>query len=351
MMESISGGGHTFSAWMVLTYKQFKKIEKACYKTECVKDTSDFWKGIDRLYCYAYQKQGVKIYLHGKSGKLYHLRVQIESCRVLGESDPTALAKMDKRQYKELVKAVDRIFRKLNIPGSIDTMKISRCDLTVNIEFSSQDELMEYLRIFKKSLRIHHYSVVYFKKNEKKAKDYRVANNHSHCISCDRASFLIYDKVAQLKMIDRYDESLIGKHILRLEAELKRPALKSRLGKAALRSSYDTLFLAAHDSKKVIRWYLKRMQPKCKKYVRYEDAVRMVEDANLKKKTRERMLYLLRKTSDSEALTAALEKLMKKYDLNKNQCRNVLKKFEKLGISPITLTNNSDEDELPSIFL
>ena len=114
MINLIICGIHTFSAGMMLTYKQFKKIENACYKTGCVEDTSDFWKGIDRLYCYAYQKQGVKIYLHGKSGKLYHLRVQIEPCRVLGESDPTALAKMDKQQYKNLVKVVDRIFRKLN---------------------------------------------------------------------------------------------------------------------------------------------------------------------------------------------------------------------------------------------
>ena len=115
MINLIICGIHTFSVWMVLTYKQFKKVEQACYKTGCVQDTSVFWKGIDRLYCYAYQKQGVKIYLHGKSGKLYHLRVQIEPCRVLDESDPTALAKMDKSQYKNLVKAVDRIFRKLNI--------------------------------------------------------------------------------------------------------------------------------------------------------------------------------------------------------------------------------------------
>ena len=174
-----SNGVHTFSAGMVLTYKQFQKIWDACYKTGCVQDTSDIWSRTENLYCYAYYEQGVKVYLYRKSGKLYRLRVQVEPCRMLGEADPTALAKLSKRQYKKLVKTVDSILKKLKVPLSIDDMKISRCDLAMNIEFSSQDELMEYLCIFKKSLLIHKYKHVFFKKNDQKVKDYKAANDHS----------------------------------------------------------------------------------------------------------------------------------------------------------------------------
>ena len=63
------------------------------------------------------------------------------------------------------------------------------------------------------------------------------------------------------------------------------------------------------------------------------------------------MLFLLRKASDRESLTAALEKLGEEYGLSKGQCGRVLKSFEKFGISPITLKNNSNFDELPSILL
>lgn len=343
---SILHGIHTFSSGIVLTYKQFKKIFSAYEKTGCTKDTSDIWKGKVRLYCCAYQEQGIKVFLHGRPGKLYRLRVQIEPCRVLGESDPTALAKLDKRQYKKLVKAVDSVLESLEVPCSIDEMKISRCDLTINIIFSSQKELMEYLRIFKKSLCIRHYEHVLFKKHEQKAKDPKTANNHSHCISCDSASFLIYDKIAQLEMIGRMDESLLDKHVLRFEAELKRPALRKHLGEQVVSTNYKLLSSAAKKTEKVIRWYLNRMQPQCDKYVRYEDAVRMVEESGFKKKTKDRMLYLLRKTSDSESLTTALEKLREKYDLSRGQCRTVLKKFNKLVISPITLANSSTYDEL-----
>ena len=141
---------------------------------------------------------------------------------------------------------------------------------------------------------------------------------------------------------------MIGKHILRFEAELKRPALKKYLGGPAMDTNYKLLSTAAKKSRKVIRWYLSRMQPECKQYLRYEDAVRKVEKAGFKTKTIERMLYLLRKTSDSESLTAALEKVKSDFNLSKSQCKNVLDKFRKLGISPITLTNSSTFDELPS---
>ena len=321
----------------------------ACKKSGCILDTSDPWDNTEQLFCYTYLEQGVKVFLHGKSGKLYRLRVQVEPCRVLGDADPTALAKLSKWQYKALVKTVDSMLKKLKVPISIDNMKISRCDLTMNIEFFTQDELMAYLRIFQKSRLIHQYRHVFFKKNDHKVKDYKAANNHSHCISCKSASFLIYDKIAQLEMIDRCDETLMGKHVLRFEAELKRPAMKKHLGKQAMDTNYKLLSAAAKESRKVIRWYLSRMQPSCEKYLRYEDAVGAVEDANLKEKTRDRMLYLLRKTSDKESLTAALGSLKEKYHLTTSQCKTVLKKFRQLRLSPITLTNASNFDSLPYI--
>ena len=346
---SILCGVHTFSVGMILTYGQFKEIQKACRKTGYIQDTSNIWQGKESLYCYAYHEKGVKVYLYGKAGKIYRLRVQIEPCRVLRDPDPTTLAKMSKRQYKKLVKAVDSMLEKIKVPLSIDDMKISRCDLTMNIEFFTLGELMEYLRIFKKSRCIPHYKHIFFKKNDHKTKDYKTANNHSHCISCKSACFLIYDKIAQLEMIDRLDESLLGRHILRFEAELQRPALKKHLGKQAMATNYKLLASAAQKSEKVIRWYLNRMQPPCERYLRYEDAVKMVEESGFRKKTRERMLYLLRKTSDKESLTAASNALCDKYKLSGSQCRAALKRFQKLGISPITLTNTSDWDELPPI--
>lgn len=228
-------------------------------------------------------------------------------------------------------------------------MKISRCDLTTNIELSSQDELMEYLRIFKKASVSITIALFPLRKMTTRLKATKTANNRSHCISCKNASFLIYDKSAQLVMIDRYDESLTGKHVLRFEAELKRHALMKHIGKSALETNYKLLSSAAYSVQKVLRWYLKRMQPQCERYLRYSDTAELVRNAGFKKKTEERILYLLRKASDRESLTAALKDLQNKYSLSTSQCKTTLRKFQKLGISPITLQNASKWDELPPI--
>lgn len=54
-------------------------------------------------------------------------------------------------------------------------------------------------------------------------------------------------------------------------------------------------------------------------------------------------------TSDSESLTAALEKLREEYQLSRRQCKGVLKQFKKLGVSPVTLKNSSDYTTLPAL--
>lgn len=257
LILAITFGVHTYSAGMVLTYKQYKKIWNACYNTGCIEETSDIW--------------------------------------------------------------------------------------------TNEEGLMEYLRIARKSLMPTAYNRVLFKKDDGKTKDYKTSNAHSYCVSCDRASFLVYDKIAQLKMIERCNDALLGKNTLRFEAELKRPALKDRLGKSAMETNYKLLSTAAKSSGKAVGWYLKRLQPKCDRYLRYEDAVELIEGAKLSKKSRERMLYLLRKTSDKDSLSAALDDMRKKFGLKKGQCNTVLKKFRKLGISPITLANNSKFKELPTL--
>lgn len=66
---------------------------------------------------------------------------------------------------------------------------------------------------------------------------------------------------------------------------------------------------------------------------------------------RKRMLYLLRKTSDKDSLTAAEKDLKSEYHLTNSQYKAVLKKFRALGISPITLRNDSEYGELPALKL
>lgn len=349
MTSKLDYGVHTYSVGQVLTYKQYRKVKKKCLDSGKVKENSDIITGMESYFYYGHVKQGIKLYLFGVSGQIYHLSVQIEPCRVLGSSDPTALFHANQQRYKQLVKAVDAQLQKLSVPGSIDGMKISRCDVTINVSFDDHNILLEYLRILKKGYVPKKFEVVKFQKNEGKAKDWKRANKTSYCISGKNERFLVYDKISQLKMIGRWDEGLTNKNILRFEAELQREALKKYLGKVAMQSNWKLLSVAMDNATSIIRRYLQKMHLDCNAYLRYADVASLIENAQVSAKTKERMLYLMKKTSDSKNLNAALDKLQDHFAINRKQADRILQKFQQLGISPVTLRNDSPYQELTSL--
>ena len=109
-------------------------------------------------------------------------------------------------------------------------------------------------------------------------------------------------------MIDRLPNALIGKRILRIEAQLRRKGILKWVPAAACSSSWDIIHTLFKKGKKIIRWYLRRMQPADTPCRRYETAVAQAQ-AIRGEKTRTRILYLLKKASDCHDLDAALEKM------------------------------------------
>ena len=92
--------------------------------------------------------------------------------------------------------------------------------------FEDSDLAESYLRILKKGLLLPHYHLEWFRKNERKAKDIKAANTHSYKQACQSAAFFSYDKTAQLEMIGRFPDRLIGKRVLRLEVQLRRKGIR-----------------------------------------------------------------------------------------------------------------------------
>ena len=137
-------------------------------------------------------------------------------------------------------------------------------------------------------------------------------------------------------------------HILRIEAELKRDALLKRLDKSEIRSNEEIMEAAADNAIEILSNFLNKMQIGTGNHIRYCDAEAAIRKSKQKEKIKERMLYLIRKISDSN-LSSALEKMRKEYGLNDNQCERILNQFDALDISPITLRNNSQFESLPSL--
>ena len=344
-------GLDTISFYYSLSPKQKREITKKLKASSEFKTVKSDYENDSYEYTSDYfAEQGVKLHISRYKGKPWGLLVIVHPTLVLGDSDRSALSQATKASYNKMVRLVDKILKSVNVPCSLDDMLLYRMDVTVNLVFDDRRLADEYIRILKKSMILHCYRLDWFREKEKKAKDCKLANRHSYKQYCKSAAFFAYDKTAQLEMIDRFPDTLIGKRVLRLEIQLRRRALKKWVDDRELGSNWETIRNICKNQKRIIKWYLDRIQPKGE-YVRYKDAVDLIKNAKLKKKTRDRMLFLLRKTSDKDSLTAALKDLKSEYHLTGSQCRTVLKKLRKLGISPITLANHSDFGCLPYISL
>ena len=355
MCRNIKAGIHTFSLYYKLSYTEAQNLIETLTELEsCYPVTDDKW-GYDGIYKSAhYADLGVKIYIYrcySHSG----FTLRITPCSLLkGSYAAETLYQPTHADNRKLTNGLDSILIDLDVKSDLgerieaDDMSLCRADPCINFYLDSDDEVLEYLRILKKSALIPHYSVDRFKRTSSRVKNIEQANNHSYRIKSKKAQFTAYDKIFELRQNPYCPEDPEEMHILRIEAELKRDALLKRLDKSEIRSNEEIMEAAADNAIEILSNFLNKMQIGTGNHIRYCDAEAAIRKSKQKEKIKERMLYLIRKISDSN-LSSALEKMRKEYGLNDNQCERILNQFDALDISPITLRNNSQFESLPSL--
>lgn len=345
---NVQHGVHTFEVGQPLTKNQFQAIWDKGRSSGRVISKKTGKAERYTLQGNQHNAEGIRIVLYSiPQRQAFHISIQIEPCRVLGSEDPTALYHASKKSYEKLADLCDQYLTEQNVPGSIRDMKISRCDVTANLMFEHQDYVDAYLRILKKSILIKGYQAGGFRLDEKRAKDPKRANEHSFSMKCKSATLLCYDKIDQMEMTGRASTKRAHQGILRLEAQLKRPALTRHLA-GEMDTNYNLLAAAADRSGEILSGYLAQMFPRGDMHLKYrqaEECIRKMKKENM----REKMQYLLRKTSDSANLGNAKNKLIKKYGLTKKQTETVLDCFDELELSPITLPTAGGFETLPAL--
>ena len=135
-------------------------------------------------------------------------------------------------------------------------------------------------------------------------------------------------------------------NILRLELSSTKQALMKKLKLDKQVSLKDFLHAAAKASSSTIGKFIKSAMFIDGEILRYEDAIeRVSKTPRINDEHRKQMQELIKKCSDCENLYYALQKM----DLSGKQRDRLLRQFRKLGISPVTLRNDSPLEKLPSI--
>lgn len=265
-------GIDTFSYYYKLTSKQKTEIIKHLKaKEEFHTQVSDYFEDTYTYSSDCFKNNGVRVWIQRINGSPWGLLIVVHPLLVLGGSDRSALYQpQNKGEYKQIVERVDKLLKPVGVPCSVDKMKFYRIDVTINLFFKAEALVTEYLRILKKSYLLSHYRLDWFCEEGHKAKDCKAANKHSFKQYCKSAAFFSYDKTAQLEMIGAFPAALTGKHVLRLETQLRRNGMKKWVGKDAMEgSNWGILKKLWKNSPKIISWYIRRLQPIGAQHVRY----------------------------------------------------------------------------------
>ena len=348
-MGRIDIGVDTFSLYHQLSptqvYCMVKRI-KGCDKFQEKK--SDYFSGGGEFVCRQFADQGVTVRIIEQKTNVWGLYIIVHPSLALGETNKALLYQPKKKTYTKLMNKVYTIMQELDCQYDVRKMKLYRVDITADLFMDCQEVIDAYIHILKKSMVQSRFHVEKFKKEGKKANDYKSANAHSYKQSCKSSAIFAYDKIAQLKMVKRTPQRLIGKNVLRIEIQNRRRALKRWVGEDNMDDNWAIIRKLATSARTIINWYFKKMRQDIGSYYRYDDAVKIVCE-NTKKKRMAQMVFLLRKTSDCGNLNAAVDALKSEYNLNSGKISRIFKAFKKLNVSPITLPNISRIDRLQSL--
>lgn len=218
-----------------------------------------------------------------------------------------------------------------------DAFYIQRADYCVNIDLEDQKRVKAYMRLMKKgaypykSERMMEYS----EKGKRK-----IPTKDSFTVYTKNFEFSIYDKYVQLsKEADKYPEEEIQETegMIRIELRVKRQKIHYDEKKTGCNSTLEFLFSADEIAEDNIPRYLVKAYGSGK-FVKLEKAKEIVEASDCKKKSKNKMVEILEKVSRGN-----LQEVKDSYgeDFSK-----YIKKFNELGISPITIEKRSPFPEL-----
>lgn len=337
---------HTFQLVKVLTNKASKKLISRLYK-ESKEQYRVFEKQNDadnkQVICNRYAGKGIVIKVRVSGSFPDSIELRVNPIKLLGYKHPSTMTFMPSPlELNKLENAVNEILKEMQLPFEFADMSISRIDSCCDFFFYDQDYVDLYLKVIKKGLLPTNYRRTYFSK--KKHDDAKEMNKHSFRIHCKEVTITAYDKVFEVKHEDILEPDNNPYPTLRIEVSVKRTTIVKKMNKKeSIQHDNKTLLLEQYRmSRELVCYYIDRINWAAERYVSYEVAELIIDESRFSAKVRQRMKYLLRKTSDSDNISNAIEKLKSKFGLKAGGIKTIKTNFDKLNISPITLPNRSE---------
>lgn len=278
---------------------------------------------------------GIRLRIHQSHDKSNGIGLIINPSTILsGEYQPIKLWKPTEAAVDTLLEYLDIVLESIELNSvTAKDLSLSEMDITENIWYDKNHDLSPLIRYFHKCFIPRQFKVISGGNKETRQHLFAMKNN--------TVAVKAYDKIYELKENNRCPKLLRDESILRFEVSLKREAFLKKLNLDRTASLYDMLFAGYENGQEIISDYCNEMFPFSGRIVQYEEAKKRIESNAAKPLLKEQMLFLLRKTSDSAGLSAAVHKLEDHYkDVDNRRIKKIFSEFDRLDIAPITRPNS-----------
>ena len=333
----IERGMHTFSLTAPCSYHTIQELRET--QSHYVRKMSGA-RLTKIISLNKYKPQGVEILLTQSIDHRSWIRLIINpSSLCSGRYEPLALFQAEHADLKQIHKRLKEIIKELDLPMKLKDFKLNRVDFTRNLYCKSSKEVRVRLDIFRKSEKLPHYKEKKFG-NHSGERDEAVdqplyadeANRHVWMTGVKDSEFAVYDKGYELKK--RHGLTVLAP-VLRMELRVSGQRVRKLAGKGRWE---DQLRQLSKDQDKIMDKFLHRLHQGFPQVVHKEEALKRIEESGFQKRTKDKMRELVKKMSSCGSFTAARQKM----GLNKKSFIQLLGKFEKIKISPITLSAKTE---------
>lgn len=240
----------------------------------------------------------------------------------------------DQNDLDSILIFLDILIKTLEIPLDTYMFQVHRIDFCANLELESRDKVENYMRIMRKGAYVYNGKrKVEYSKTQKKM----VPTKHSFTIYGKSFEFAIYDKYKQMKSTNNllYSDDLeSGLTQIRFELRVKRSKEKLLEEKYRLYTIENVIKSIKEISEiELTKFIIKAFGRGT--FVKYDIAKNTIKQSNNHSKTKEKMIFFMKIASKNNLEIAKL--------YFNSDYKKILKKFDYLGISPITLPSRSKD--------
>ena len=336
---------HTFEISYAFNWENYQQI------MDYLKERADNWyrckNGTLCFYCFS--KYGVRINLTAGASKHNPTMYMIINPRKMLDPDSSYLGILapEKASIKKIDKRFTQLFENTPIPCKINQYLLNRVDLCVNMRIDNKKIFRELIRVLRKLPTPSGYErskkKAKYPDDKQEAKKIREYNKHYLCYKREKDELVIYDKLYQMENESlRVGYEKLPEGLLRAELHCNRRVVWNLQKETELSKPLEQLSCLMEESKERL---MKAFHDCFHQgvFLQYEELKRRIDQSHFKQKTKETMLQLctdLRKKQSVDKALTSLEAKGAKTD-------GLLKKFHKLGISPVPLWENFMASELP----